>query len=123
MSETITPELPDSVVRQARAVAAQTQRPVEAVLVEWIDRSAAEIPIELLSDNEVLALRDQTLSSAEQATLSALLAQQREGELGASQRAQLDGLMLTYHLGMVRKAQALKVAVERGLQPPLSATP
>jgi len=96
---------------------------VEAVLVEWIDRSAAEIPIELLSDNEVLALRDQTLSSAEQATLSALLAQQREGELGASQRAQLDGLMLTYHLGMVRKAQALKVAVERGLQPPLSATP
>lgn len=34
--------------------------------------------------------------------------------------ARLDELMHLYRRGLVRKAQALKVAVERGLRPPLS---
>jgi ribosomal protein S9 len=49
-----------------------------------------------------------------------LLATQREGALTADERGQLDTLMEIYRRGMVRKAQALKVAVARGLQPPLS---
>lgn len=119
MSEIVTLEVSDAIVRHARAVATQTQRPLEAVLLEWLDRSAAEVPVELLPDDEVLALRDQMLSQADQAYLGELLARQREGELNDSEQAQLDALMLTYRRGLVRKAQAFKVAVERGLQPPI----
>ena len=46
---------------------------------------------------------------------------QREGELNDNEQVQLDALMLAYRRGLVRKAQALKVAVERGLQPPIGA--
>jgi hypothetical protein len=60
------------------------------------------------------------MSDAEQAELSELLARQREGALSDDERGRLDALMRSYRQGMVRKAQALKVAVERGLQPPLS---
>ena len=42
------------------------------------------------------------------------------GQQQEDERARLDALMRSYRRGMVRKAQALKVAVERGLQPPLN---
>ena len=120
MSETMTLEVPDRLVERARAVAVQTHRPLEDVLVEWLARVAADVPIEELPDAEVLALRDLQMDEAEQAELSALLADQREGTLGDEARARLDALMRSYRQGMVRKARALKIAVDRGLQLPLS---
>jgi hypothetical protein len=120
MSETVTLEVPDQLEERARAVAAQTHRPLEEVLLEWLARVAADVPVEDLPDAEVLALRDLQMDKAEQAELSTLLARQREGELSESDRSQLDALMHSYRNGMMRKAHALKVAVERGLQPPLS---
>ena len=120
MTETITLELPEPVAKSARAVAAHTSRPVEEVLVEWLDRAAADLPVELLPDEQVLALRDLQMADRQQEELSRLLAGQREQRLDARQRRRLDELLAAYRHGMVRKAQALTVAVERGLQPPLS---
>jgi predicted transcriptional regulator len=120
MSEIVTLEVPDELAERARAVAAQTHRPMEEVLLEWLARVAADVPVEELPDAEVLALRDLQLDAEEQAELSELLARQREGRLSDDERGRLDVLMRSYRQGMVRKAQALKVAVERGLQPPLS---
>lgn len=120
MSETITLEVPDGLARNARAVARQTHRRVEEVLVEWLARAASDIPVEQLSDDQVLALRDMQMDDAQQDELSDLLASQREADLSAADRARLDDLMAIYRRGLVRKAQALKVAVDRGLQPPLS---
>jgi CRP-like cAMP-binding protein len=120
MSETVTLELPEPLAQSARAVAARTSRPVEDVLMEWLDRAAADLPVELLPDEQVLAIRDLQMGDKEQEELSALLAGRREHQLDSSQRMHLDNLLMTYRLGMVRKAQALKVAVERGLQPPLT---
>jgi dsDNA-binding SOS-regulon protein len=120
VSEIITLELPESLVESARAVAARTSRPVEEVLVEWLDRAVADLPADLLSDEQVLALRDLQMAEPQQEELSMLLAGQREDQLDAQQRMRLDELLATYRRGMVRKAQALQVAVERGLQPPLS---
>ena len=120
MSETVTLHLPDTVAQSAHAIAVQTSRPVEAVLLEWLDRAAANIPLEALPDNQILALRDLQMSDVDQAELSDLLAHQREDTLDSSGRERLDVLMTSYRRGMVKKAQALKVAVERGLQPPLS---
>ena len=111
--------MPEALARSARAVAQRTQRSVEAVLLEWLDHAATELPVESLPDDQVLALRDLQLSAEQQSALSELLARQREGALTGAERARLDDLLSLYRRGLVRKAQALKVAVDRGLQPPL----
>ena len=53
----------------------------------------------------------------EQEHLSELLAGQREGHLDAAQRSQLEHLLGVYRRGMVQRAEALKVAVERRVVP------
>lgn len=120
MSQPVTIELPDELVRQAQTIAEKTHRQVEDILVEWIGRGAAETPAELLPDEQVLALAAVQMGEEQQTELAGLLARQREGALDTRARARLDELMALYRRGMVRKAQALKVAVERGLLPPLS---
>jgi len=93
---------------------------MEDVLLEWLGRAATDAPIDLLPDEQILALRDQQMSEDQQSELGELLASQREGGLGDASRRRLDELMGLYRRGMTRKAQALKVAVDRTLQPPLS---
>jgi dsDNA-binding SOS-regulon protein len=117
VSETITLELPEPLVYSARIVAERTSRRIEEVLMEWLDQAAAELPVEMLPDEQVLALRDLQMSDEQQNELSVLLADQREQRLDARQRARLNELLAIYRHGMARKAQALKTAVERGLQP------
>ena len=119
MSEIVTLELPDVLVESARSVAAQTHQRVEDVLVGWLDRVASDMPIDSLPDTQVLALCDLQMSEAEQAALSDLLVRQREDMLEQDDRDRLGALMNSYRRGMVRKAQALQIAVERGLRPPL----
>lgn len=41
MSEIVTLELPDTFIQRAKAAAQQTGRPLEEVLVEWLERGAA----------------------------------------------------------------------------------
>lgn len=120
MSEVITLELPGTLVQSARAIAALSNRRVEDVLLEWLDRSASEVPVESLPDDQVLLLCDLAMQEADQQALNELLARQREGTLDDAERPVLNALMGAYRRGLVRKAQALKVAVMRGLRPPLS---
>jgi hypothetical protein len=96
---------------------------VEDVLLEWLGRAATDVPMESLPDDQVLALCDLEMSQSEQRELSTLLGRQREGTLDGSARHRLEELMMIYRRGMVEKAQALKVAIERGLRPPLSTHP
>jgi hypothetical protein len=120
MSITVTIELPEELAQRARAVAAKTRRSFEDVLVEWIDRAGGEPPVESLPDEDVLALCDSQMEAGQQEELSELLSCNREGVLGDKERERLDELMRVYRRGLVRKAQALKTAVERGLRPRLS---
>lgn len=120
MSETVTLELPAEVARRVQEIAARTHRRPEDILVEWLDRAAADLPVEALPDDEVLSLCDSQMDAGEQAELSELLVSNREGALTDADRSRLDELMQSYRHGLVRKAQAWKVAVERGLRPPLN---
>ncbi len=120
MREIVTLELPEHVIRSARAVVATTHRRVEDVLVDWIDRAAAEVPVEVLSDEEILALCDMQMAHEDQEELSRLLAHNREGQRTDADRTRLDALMQMYRRGLVRKAEAWKVAVSRGLRPSLT---
>ncbi|MCG6138944.1 MAG: hypothetical protein MET45_30915 [Nostoc sp. LLA-1] len=62
---------------------------------------------------------DIQIESPQQEVFSDLLSRHREGELNDVEVRQLDELMQVYRSGLVSKAKALKVAVERGLKPPL----
>jgi hypothetical protein len=119
MSKTVTLEIPEEVERDAREIAARTQRRLEDVLTEWLGRFAAELPVDALPDDRVLELADMQMPPEQQEMLSHLLALSSEGPVSDSQRQQLDELMQIYRRGLVRKAEALKVAVQRGLRPPL----
>jgi hypothetical protein len=119
MSEMVTLQISEDVIERAKAVAFSTQRRFEDVLAEWLDRAANEIPVDQLPDDEVMALVELMLPESQQEELSDLLADQRESQLTEAGRVRLDELMQIYQQGMVRKAQAIRVAVQRGLMPPL----
>jgi hypothetical protein len=119
MSELITIEISETTARIVREIAARTGRDPKVVLSELVDRSVTELPIDTLPDDQLLALCDMTMSDNDQAELSDLLAAQREGQLNETQRVRLDNLMHVYRRGLVRKSEALRVAVQRGLRPPL----
>jgi hypothetical protein len=120
MTEKVTVELPEDLAQQVRTVAARMQRPFAEVLVDWIRRAGAEPVLELLPDEELLAVCDSQLDPHQQEELSELLERNQEGPLQGPEQARLDELMRSYRAGLVRKAQAFKVAVSRGLRPRLS---
>jgi hypothetical protein len=123
VSEMMTIPVSEQSVRHAIRVASLAQQRVEDVLAGWLDWAAAEIPVETLPDGEILALCDLEMDQDQQQELSHLLAENREGLLDAEGQARLDELMHIYRHGLVRKARALQVAVQRGLRPLLGSGP
>ena len=119
MSEQITIQVSDRVMRNAAHAATQNQRPIEDVLAEWLEQAITAMPIETLSDEEVLALTDLQLTQDQQGSLSDLLVLSREGHLDTEGQRRLDDLMRFYEHGLLRKVQALRIAVQRGLREPL----
>ncbi|NEU83059.1 hypothetical protein [Nostoc sp. UIC 10630] len=82
-----------------------------------IDRAITKLAIESLPDEKVLALSDMQMETQQQEVFSNLQARYREGQLNDAEGSQLDELMQVYRCGLVSKARALKVAVERNLKP------
>jgi hypothetical protein len=125
MSQQITIQVSEQVARQAAQVAAQTERSVEEVLASWLELASrlgedfAELLVEEMSDTELLALTEAQFTDDQQAALTDLLEQNREGTLDAEGQRQLDELMRLYERGLLRKSHALRIAVQRGIMSPL----
>ena len=119
MTRSVTLEIPDALVDRAREVAERTGRRCEDVLADWLEHAGA--PADELPDEEVLALCDSQMPEDEQRQLSELLWHQREQNLDAGDRPRLEHLLDAYRHRLLRKAEALRVAVSRGLRPPLGA--
>ncbi|MBE8997908.1 hypothetical protein IQ274_06680 [Nostoc sp. LEGE 12447] len=85
--------------------------------MDEIDCAITELAIESLPDEKVLALCDMQMETQQQEVFSNLQARYREGQLNDAEVSQLDELMQVYRCGLVSKARALKVAVERRLKP------
>ena len=118
MDQNVTLTLPQDLLSAAEQQARRDARPVEAVLLDWLSQGA-DLPVASLSDARVLELTRLALNDDEQHRLSELLGQQREDSLTSDGASELGRLMNTYRHGLVRKAEAHKVAVERGLVTPL----
>jgi|GEM_PF-1413981 len=104
MSEQITLQVSDRVVNQATHIATQTQQRVEEVLANWLEWAVTEMPVEALSNEEVLALTELQLTIEQQSALSRLLAQNQDGTLilGLTSvgRATIDALRLNSELAV-----------------------
>lgn len=130
----ITLELPDELYQRAQDFAELVSQDVGEALIEMLslslphfsperalEASAAETPVTALSDPEVLALTELTMEPVQDQRLSELLERQQAGTLKITEKPELWALMQTYQINLVRQAQALRVAVERGLRKPLNA--
>ena len=120
MTEKVTVELPQDLIQQIEAVARRTQRSFDDVLAEWIRRGGSEPVLETLSDIDLLTVCDSQLAASDEEELGDLLEDNREGRLDANGRRRLDELMRVYRAALVRKSQAIRIAVDRHLRPPLS---
>jgi hypothetical protein len=127
VSTQVTVTLPDDIYQRAEHLARLTGRNVAEVLADTIDLSlqplglqhSDERPLADCSDAEMLALAEAQMDPAQDRRLSELLARQQAGLLAEEERATLRGLLQVYQDGLLRKAQALRLAVQRGLLPPL----
>jgi len=94
MGEQITLNVPGNVVQQARRVASQTDRPVEQVLVDWLNRAAPESHTAALPESEAALLQQINLglSESDWQRYHALLDKRRAETLTAGERQELVSL-------------------------------
>ncbi len=127
MATTITVKLSDDVLHRAELIARRVGRPVDDFLAEAIELSirplgtswTEEAPLSDWPDEEILAAADSEMPSAEDQRLSELLDRQQAGSLTGTEHAELAALLRVYQEGLLRKAQALREGVRRGLREPL----
>jgi hypothetical protein len=128
MSTEVTLRLSDDVVRRAKRMATMSGSKLESVLAQAVELSFTPLdskidpmtPMSSLSDSEVLAICSLEMARKDDIRLSRLLNKNQAGTLKESGKQELDALMKLYQAGLLRKAQALREAVRRGLREPLT---
>ena len=127
MSTQVVVTLPDDLYHRAERLAQLTSREVAEVLADTIALSltsfssqpASVTPVTELTDEEVLSQAELKMTPGQDRRLSTLLHRQQTGELSDMERSEMMALMQMYLEGLLRKAQALREAVCRGLRAPL----
>jgi hypothetical protein len=123
--ETITLQLPENIVRQARQAASASRRTVEEVLATWVRPpgppvSAGPTSAEDLSplpDDELLQVARTTLDPEQARRLQALLDLQGERALTEAETAEAFDLVAEEDRLTLRRARALHVLQQRGMPP------
>ena len=115
-------------MEHAKRFGEATQREVGQVLADTLEMMWATIgtglelepPVSTLADEDVLALADAKMDSAQNDRLGELQAQGKASGLTEAQRVELLALLHLYQVGQLRKSEGLAEAVRRGLRAPLS---
>jgi hypothetical protein len=127
MSTQVVVTLPDDVYRRVERLAHLASRDVADVVADTLALSLLPVglpaePVKVvteLPDEELLELVDLQMPPTQDQRFSRLLQKQQEGQLSDTERSELISLMQLYQDGLLRKAQALREAVRRGLREPL----
>ncbi len=120
----VTLKLTDETYQLVEQIALATGQDVTEVLADALssslqpfgDFAAIEQSVNKLSDDAVLALSESQMDSELGAEMSTLLDKQQRGLLEDEDHARLSYLMQIYQLSLLRKAHALREAVQRGLR-------
>jgi hypothetical protein len=115
MGNQITLEVSDQIKQRAGLIAIQTRQRIEDVLAKALESVFPDLPVELLPEDEVLALAKSKMPPAQEMRFTYLLGQNKEGQITPEELAELDHLMDEYDRGMLLKSQAIREAVTRGL--------
>lgn len=125
MSTQLTLDLPENLVARAQTIALRAGQSVNDLLAESIELSlkpwgtVVEGDIHQCGDEDVLKACDLELSTEDDCRLTELLQRQQAETLLVQEQAELASLMQVYQEGLVRKAEALREAVRRGLRGPV----
>jgi hypothetical protein len=127
MTIPVTIHLPDDLYQRAERFARLSNRDLESIITDTVQSLLPPMgnhidalqPIEVLSDQEILALANSKMGSDQDSRMSFLLAAQRENELIEGEAQELQALMQTYQEGWLRQTTALVQAIERGLMEPM----
>ena len=111
----VTIKLNRDIITKAYRIAEQRGDRIEDILAEWLDSYVYDLPVESLPDEEIIALCRFRMDLLQHQELSNLLYVHRERPLDIEESARLDELLQLHRRHLVRKAQALEVAVKRGL--------
>jgi len=126
---TITLDLPQEIYRQAQRTAKATQRPVEQIVVEWIqpppednqaDVQSSLAAMEKLPTNELVQIAQATLPTPAATRLEALLMAQQQRSLTPAERQEAEQLVAQEDLYTLRKAKALFLLKQRHALPPMN---
>ena len=128
MSTQITITLPDEVYHRVERLAQLTSRNIADVVTDAIQLSIPAVSLQneliesvsALSDEQVMALTQLQMEPEQDQRLSDLLDRQQEGIITEAEQIELSSLMQIYQEGLLRKATALKEAVQRRLMEPLN---
>ena len=120
MNQEITLQISDRIIQQATIAAAKKKHRIEEVLADWLESLFQEKFADKMSDEEILALTKMQISPAEQERLSELLFKNREVGLKKKEQRELDLMIEISERNMLKKSEAFRIAVERGLVKPLS---
>lgn len=128
MSTQVRITLHDEVYQRAKRLARMGNRNIEELLAQAIELSLSPVgeatdsfkPVSKLSDGEVLELSQMQMDAKQERRFSRLLNKQQTGKLSNSDESELLALMQNYQEKLLRKAQALREAVRRGLREPLT---
>lgn len=120
--------LHDAVYRRAKRLAEVSNRNIADLLAQAIELSLSPVgetnedykPVSKLNDSEVLELSEMQMDAKQGRRFSKLLNKQQAGTLSSSENSELLALMQNYQEKLLRKAQALREAVRRGLREPLT---
>ena len=115
MNQEITLQISDRIIQQAAIAAAKKKHRIEEVLADWLESLFQEKFADKMSDEEILALTKMQISPAEQERLSELLFKNREVGLKKKEQRELDLMIEISERNMLKKSEALRIAVERGL--------
>lgn len=121
MTESVTLQIPANLAQKAKELAQKQQQSFEDTLIDLISQGVAASPLTLLSDKKLLEVCALQMDNQQQDNLYELLAKQKENTLGSVETEELERLMQIYRHGMVQKARAIRLAVERGIMQPLGA--
>ncbi len=119
--------IPDSLYLRAEQLAAHTGQPVEDVIGErlessldlallaWIDTEAAELKaLAYLSDDALWTIAREQMQKAKQARMSLLMDRNSSGAITSTEYEELSGLVEQGQILMRRKAEAMKLLMDRG---------
>lgn len=120
MNQEVTLKVSERIIRQALLAASQKDNRIEDVLTDWLESLFEEKFTDKMSDEEILALTKIQISPEDQERLSELLFKNRETGLNEEEQRELDLMVEISERNMVKKSEALRIAVERGLIEPLS---